>query len=168
MNRLVILGCLLMCVSLHACQCSDKPDVGPVVDASASPEQQLAQLGKPVYDTKCAQCHQPNGQGITGSFPPLTQTEWVTGDKGRLVRLLLNGMMGPLDVNGQAYNSAMPPHSILNDDQIAAVLTYVRQNFGNSAEAINANEVASVRAANQKEGMWNPAEIGRASCRERV
>ncbi len=160
MNRRSTLGCLLLCLSLHACQCSDKPEVGPVADASASLEEQAEQLGKPIYDTQCAPCHQANGQGIPGSFPPLTQTEWVLGDKGRLVRLLLNGMQGPLEVKGEAYNGIMilPPPA-LTDEKIAAVLTYVRQHFGNDAEAVTPDEVASVRAANDKEGFWEAAEL---------
>ncbi len=160
MNRLSIVGGLLLCLSLHACQCSDKPEVGPVADASASLEEQVAQLGKPVYDTRCAQCHQANGQGIPGSFPSLTQTEWVLGDKGRLVRLLLNGMQGPLEVEGEAYNGIMilPPPALTNE-QIAAVLTYVRQHFGNDAEAVTHDEVASVRVANEREGLWEASEL---------
>ncbi len=116
--------------------------------------------GKPVYDTRCAQCHQANGQGIPGSFPPLTQTEWVLGDKGRLVRLLLNGMQGPLEAEGEAYNGIMilPPPALTNE-QIAAVLTYVRQHFGNDAEAVTPDEVASVRVANEREGLWDAAEL---------
>ena len=160
MNRLSTLGCLLLCLSLHACQCSDKPEVGPVADASASLEEQAEQLGKPIYDTQCAQCHQANGQGIPGSFPPLTQTEWVLGDKGRLVRLLLNGMQGRLEVEGEVYNGAMIlPSPSLTDEQIAAVLTYVRQHFGNDADAVTPDEVASVRAANEREGFWEAAEL---------
>ncbi len=160
MNRLSIFGGLLLCLSLHACQCSDKPEVGPVADASASLEEQVAQLGKPVYDTRCAQCHQANGQGIPGSFPSLTQTEWVLGDKGRLVRLLLNGMQGSLEVEGEVYNGIMilPPPALTNE-QIAAVLTYVRQHFGNDAEAVTPDEVASVRVANEREGLWDAAEL---------
>ncbi len=160
MNRLSTLGCLVLCLSLHACQCSDKPEVGPVADASASLEEQAEQLGKPIYDTQCAQCHQANGQGIPGSFPPLTQTEWVLGDKGRLVRLLLNGMQGPLEVEGEVYNGTMIlPSPSLTDEQIAAVLTSVRQHFGNDAEAVTPDEVASVRAANEQEGLWEAAEL---------
>ena len=158
MNRISIFGCLLLCLSLHACQCSDKPEVGPV--AAASLEEQVEQLGKPVYDTRCAQCHQANGQGIPGSFPSLTQTEWVLGDKGRLVRLLLNGMQGPLEVEGEVYNGIMilPPPA-LTDEQVAAVLTYVRQHFGNHAEAVTPDEVATVRAANEQEGLWEASEL---------
>lgn len=159
MKGVSILGCLALCLSLHACQCSDKPKVGPVTDASASPEEQFAQRGKPIFETRCAQCHQANGQGLPGFFPPLTRTEWVLGDKGRLIRLLLNGMIGPIQINGEAYDSAMPPHNSLADEQIAAVLTYVRQNFGNDAGAVAPDEVAAVRAANQKIGLWNPAEL---------
>ena len=158
MNRISIFGGLLLCLSLHACQGSDKPEVGS--DASASLEEQVEQLGKSVYDTRCAQCHQANGQGIPGSFPSLTQTEWVLGDKGRLVRLLLNGMQGPLELEGEVYNGTMilPPPA-LTDEQVAAVLTYVRQHFGNDAEAVTPDEVASVRAANEQKGLWEASEL---------
>ncbi len=95
-----------------------------------------------------------------GSFPPLTQTEWVLGDKGRLVRLLLNGMKGPLEVEGEAYNGTMMlPSPSLTNEQIAAVLTYVRHHFGNDADALTPDEVASVRAANDREGFWEAAEL---------
>ena len=135
---------------------------GSVIEAQIAVDtaHDVEQLGKPVYDTRCAQCHQANGKGIPGSFPSLTQTEWVLGDKGRLVRLLLNGMQGPLEVEGEAYNGIMilPPPA-LTDEQVAAVLTYVRQHFGNDAEAVTPDEVATVRAANEQEGLWEAAEL---------
>ncbi len=116
--------------------------------------------GNPSTTPSVPKFHQAHGQGIPGFFPPLTQTEWVLGDKGWLVRLLLNGMQGPLEVEGEAYNGTMVlPSPSLTDEQIAAVLTYVRQHFGNDAEAVTPDEVAAVRAANDREGFWEAAEL---------
>ena len=95
-------------------------------------------------------CHQADGKGASGRFPPLTQTDWVIGDKERLVKVILNGMEGPIEVNGDDYNSLMPQHSFLNDNDIAAVLNYVRTNFGNSADSISVKEVQHIRIANQQ------------------
>lgn len=106
--------------------------------------------GQKVYNTYCVACHQADGKGASGRFPPLTQTDWVIGDKERLVKVILNGMEGPIEVNGDDYNSLMPQHSFLNDNDIAAVLNYVRTNFGNSADSISAKEVQHIRIANQQ------------------
>jgi glucose/arabinose dehydrogenase/mono/diheme cytochrome c family protein len=113
-------------------------------------------LGKPVvgaaiYTTYCRICHQPNGMGDGTRFPPLGGSEWVNGDKTRLIGVVLNGLQGNIQVKGLPYNEIMPPHSsIMNDEQIAQVLTYVRSNFGNTSGAITAQEVAAVRKAAAK------------------
>lgn len=101
--------------------------------------------GKKVYDSFCLVCHMADGSGVPGMHPPLIQTEWVTGDKNRLIDITLNGMSGKIEVNGETYNSIMPPHSHLTDKQIADVLTYVRQSFGNNASEITVEEVQKVR-----------------------
>ncbi len=105
---------------------------------------QLA-TGKQVYDTYCRACHMDNGSGVPGMNPPLAGTEWVTGDKERLIKVVLNGLNEPIEINGETYQNAMAAHAFLNDQQIADVLTYIRQSFGNNAGAISANEVAQVR-----------------------
>lgn len=115
--------------------------------------------GNDVFSRYCALCHQTNGEGVSGAFPPLTQSEWAQGDKGRLIRLVLNGMQGPITVNGQQYNNVMTPHAFLTDEQIANVLTYVRLSFGNEADAVSPDEVARVRAANTHEGLWLVSEL---------
>ena len=135
-----------MCLFMGACGGTQE---GPAEDPTA-------QLGKQVYNAHCATCHQPTGQGLPGAFPTLHKTEWVTGDKGRLIRLTLNGVSGPMEVNGDIYNSVMTAHSFLNDDQLAAVLTYVRSNFGNDASAVTVEEVAAVRASLTTQEMWDP------------
>lgn len=101
--------------------------------------------GAKVFNTYCASCHQRNGQGDAQRFPTLAGTDWVTGDKKRLIGVLLNGLEGPIEVNGQTYNGLMPQHSFLSDEDIASVLTYIRQSFGNEASGVNAREVRIVR-----------------------
>ena len=79
-------------------------------------------------------------------MPPLAGTDWVTGNKERLITVVLNGLQGPLEINGESYNSVMPPHRFLKDDEIATILTYIRKNFGNQASAVTEEEVRAVRA----------------------
>lgn len=101
--------------------------------------------GEQIYITYCATCHQQDGKGASGRYPPLAGTDWVTGDKERLARLVLTGLEGPMEVNGKNYNAVMPQHSFLSDREASEVLTYIRQNFGNDASAVTEEEVANVR-----------------------
>ncbi|MFT6810880.1 MAG: mono/diheme cytochrome c family protein, partial [Saprospiraceae bacterium] len=98
------------------------------------------------YTTYCATCHQSNGKGDSGRFPPLNRTPWVTGDKERLINLVLNGLEGSINVKGEIYNNTMPQHSFLNDEKVADVLTYIRKSFGNRASEITEEEVRNIRA----------------------
>jgi mono/diheme cytochrome c family protein len=98
-----------------------------------------------LYNTFCGTCHQQNGKGARGRMPPLAGTDWVTGDKERLIGIALNGLQGAIDVNGESYNSVMPPHNYLSDDDLATILTYIRTSFGNQASAVSAEEVKAVR-----------------------
>lgn len=109
---------------------------------AASPEQ--LEEGKKVYMT-CMPCHQPTGMGLPPVFPPLN-TEYVTGSPERLAAMILKGNAGPMTVNGMQYNNIMPgQEATLNDNQIAAVMTYVRQSFGNNAPPVSADVVAAAR-----------------------
>ena len=101
--------------------------------------------GKRVYDKYCVACHQANGKGAPGMNPPLAGVNFVTGDKTTLIKIILNGLSEPTVVNGETYNNAMPAHAFLDDQQVADVLTYVRNTFGNKAEAITKEEVKKVR-----------------------
>ena len=101
--------------------------------------------GQKIYETYCASCHQFNGKGAEGRFPPLVDASWVSGDKARLINVLLNGLEGDIEVSGVGYNGAMPKHAFLTDDEVAVVLTYVRQNFGKKEDAITASEVEKQR-----------------------
>ncbi len=103
--------------------------------------------GEKVYYTYCAACHQGNGLGDSQRFPPLADSEWVTGDKNKLIEVVLKGLEGPIKVKGKDYNSLMPQHSFLTDEQVSEVLTYIRKNFGNQASAISAEEVKAMRVS---------------------
>jgi glucose/arabinose dehydrogenase len=108
-------------------------------------QKDVADLGGLTYRTYCAPCHQGNGMGDSSRFPPLAGTDWVTGDKNRLIHLILNGLEGAVEVNGNTYTGVMPQHSFLNDEQIAQVLTFIRSNFGNEADAVTVDEVRAIR-----------------------
>jgi cytochrome c oxidase cbb3-type subunit 2 len=99
----------------------------------------------------CFTCHQANGEGLAGQFPPLAGSDWVLGDKDRLIKISMYGLMGEIEVNGVKYNNVMAPPGIppgsLTDEQIANVLTYIRNDWGNSASAVSPEEVAIVRAS---------------------
>lgn len=105
----------------------------------------LAQQGKSVY-TQCVGCHGGNGGGVPGQFPPLAGADWVTGGEKRLVAILLKGIAGPFTVNGKQYNNAMPAwEAALPDKKIAAVASFIRQEWGNKAGEISEAKVAAGR-----------------------
>jgi mono/diheme cytochrome c family protein len=108
--------------------------------------------GRVMYNTYCAACHQGNGKGDNNRFPPLIDSDWVTGDQERLINAALNGLQGDIEVNGKTYNGLMPAHSHLDDHAIASILTYVRKRFGHEASPISALKVKELRnqsSANQ-------------------
>ncbi len=103
-------------------------------------------LGKEVFGA-CTQCHQSDGKGVAGTYPPLVASEYVTGDERRLAAILINGINGPLVVNGASYSSEMPSwRSYFNDEELAAVMTYTRNTWGNKAPPVSKDAVAKVRA----------------------
>lgn len=122
--------------------------------------------GKKLYAIPgaCITCHQPNGAGLPGAFPTLVNSEWVTGSEERLVRIVMHGVTGPIKVAGVEFNSAMPgfgPTGLnWSDDKIAAVLTYIRQEWGNKAGAVSPEKVAAVRAKESaRKTPWTAAEL---------
>lgn len=113
--------------------------------AGLSKDIQIAK-GKQVYMQTCFVCHQPNAEGIPGQIPPLAKSDFLMADKGRSIRIVLNGKSGEVVVNGKTFNGVMTPFNNLSDDDIANVLTYVRNSFGNSGEPVTVNEVRRVRS----------------------
>lgn len=103
--------------------------------------------GAAVYQSRCVACHQATGQGLPGVFPPLAGSEWVAGPDTKVARIVLRGVTGKLTVKGTAYNGAMPAFADqLNDAEIAAVLTHVRSQWGNTASPVKPETVAAARA----------------------
>ncbi len=102
--------------------------------------------GEATYNKICASCHQQTGQGVPGVFPPLVESDWVTGDAAVPVKVVLKGLAGPITVNGQQYTGQMPPwEASMSDAEIAAVVTYIRSSWGNSADPVDTAFVADLR-----------------------
>ncbi|MCK6529667.1 copper-containing nitrite reductase [Myxococcota bacterium] len=105
------------------------------------------EAGKVLYAGNCATCHQADGKGLPGIFPPLAGSDYLMADKRRSIEIALNGLSGKVVVNGKDYNSVMPPMSQLNDDEVANILSYVRDSWGNRGDAVSPAEVAAARAS---------------------
>lgn len=102
--------------------------------------------GEELYKRYCRSCHNMKGMGDGNRFPPLVHSEWVNGDKKRLISVLLKGLQGPIKVDGKQYNNAMPPYPFLEDDEISGILTYVKRRFGdNPADTITPALVSKTR-----------------------
>lgn len=115
---------------------------------------------KGVYETICKTCHQADGKGMPGAFPPLAGSEWVTGDVETPIRIVLLGLGGPIQVAGQSFNAVMPPPAGLSDAQIAEAVTHIRVNFGNKASECTEEKVAEVRASLAgRTTSWTAAEL---------
>jgi len=141
-----------------------KAGVEAAATANAAPEDPAVaqlKLGKRTFTNNCASCHQPTGMGVPGQYPPLVKSEWVLGPERRVAAIVLYGLEGPVTVQGAIYNGAMPVWGKnLNDKQIAAVLTYVRQTWGNTAPAITPEQVKTVRDENATRAKaWCEAEL---------
>jgi len=107
--------------------------------------------GKATYQGTCSTCHQAEGQGLANVFPPLAKSDFLMADKARSIRIVLGGLSGPVEVNGQKYDNVMPGWSHLTDHEIANVLTFVRKSFGNDGELVTREDVARERAALPKD-----------------
>ena len=122
-----------------------------------------AEDGAQVYNTLCVACHGPDGKGLNG-LPPLVGSEWPRGAAERSIKIVLNGLTGPVEVAGKTYAIDMPPQgAVLSDEKIAAVLTYVRKTFANGAGAVTPAQVKAVRAATaQRATPWTADELLKA------
>jgi nitrite reductase (NO-forming) len=130
-----------------------EPSMAPVAAAAQSGaptrEQQLA-AGKALYGGTCSTCHQGNGEGLADVFPPLAKSDYLMQDKERAIGVVLNGLTGKVTVNGKDYNSVMPPMSQLSNDEVANILTYVMNEWGNQDGVVTPGEVAKVRALTKR------------------
>lgn len=131
----------------------------------AAPSTESLSRGQTVYMQVCFACHQPTGLGLPGMFPPLAGSDWTSAKKpDRMIRMVLHGFTGPITINGKPFTSPaplMPPQgAALSDTQIADVLTFVRNSFGNKADAVTPEQVKAIREAEKaRAAMWTEAEL---------
>ena len=150
------------------------PDFNPSAGAPKPVEIALFDRGAKVYRNQCAQCHQADGNGVLGVYPPLVASNWVTGHPQVVSRILINGLNGPILVKGSNYNGNMPAFGssglALSDKDIAGVITYIRQEWGNSASEVTEATIAEYsdlyagrsvpwQAADLKEGLGPIPEL---------
>jgi nitrite reductase (NO-forming) len=119
------------------------PTAAPAAVAVAAPP---PVPGRATFEGLCASCHQANAQGLPGAFPPLAGSDFLMADKARAIGVVVHGLSGPITVNGKKFVNVMPPQGQLTDAEVADVLTYVRQGFGNHGDKVTPAEVAKVRA----------------------
>ncbi len=133
---------------------------GPVTGAVAGGEDPKV-IGARLYKATCAQCHQVDGKGVAGQYPPLAGSEWVLGPQNRVGRVLLNGMTGPVKVSGSTYNGNMAPwKDVLSDKQISQILTYVRSEWGNNASPITPEGMSALRKeVGTRADPWSEKEL---------
>lgn len=118
--------------------------------------------GLRVYNSSCFSCHQPDGQGKPDQVPPLAGSEWVLEpDPSRIIRIALNGVQGPIQVKGHPWNGAMPElKNSFNDDDIAAVLSYVRNSWGNNAPPVKKEQISAIRKdTSDRSFQWSADEL---------
>ena len=138
-----------------------QPNMAAVATAAASAKtgaltlEEQIDAGKALFTGTCSTCHQPEGQGMEGVFPPLAKSDYIAADSKRVPAAILHGLVGPVTVNGKDYNSNMPPMSQLTDDEVANISTYVLNSWGNPGGRVTKEEAAAIRAqkpANASEG----------------
>lgn len=128
-----------------------------------APDAEIHARGAEVFQRTCIACHGFAGRGVPNVFPPLDGSDWMTGDVELPIRIVLHGLQGPVRVGSSQYQNVMAPlGATLDDQQIADVLTFVRQSWGNDAASVTADQVRAVRAATKdRTNMWTAAELGR-------
>ena len=115
-------------------------------EVSAAAAGDLMAKGEGVYLANCSACHQPTGVGLAGAFPPLAGSDYLTGDRKKVMSAALFGLSGPITVNGEEYNGVMPSLGHLSNEDLAAALTYVFGSWGNDLAAVSVAEVSALRA----------------------
>jgi mono/diheme cytochrome c family protein len=136
----------------------------PAVAANTRPltleEKKRFEAGKSMYEATCLACHQQHGMGQPGLAPPLVGSEWVAGSDKRLVRIVLNGLRGPIKVKGESFELDMPALGVLDDEQIAGALTYIRREWGHGFEPVTPATVKKVREETaSREDAWTMADL---------
>ncbi len=161
----------VVAVALAACGGGDKPASEASADMTAGAPPAAEQVavasagagaGEVLY-ARCVTCHQMNGEGMAGAFPPLAGSEWVNGPASHPIAVVLHGMQGPITVKGVSYNAAMIAYGTgvpMSDQEVADVVSYVRTTWGNASGPVTAEDVATVRAATAtRTRPWTAAEL---------
>ena len=116
--------------------------------------------GEILYQVSCAACHQPNGRGLEGIAPPLAGTRWSNEPEDRLIRIVLHGLRGPIIVSDKEYNLEMPAMGFFDDQDIAAILTYIRATWGKPFEPVTPEVVGKVRIqTRERTDSWTVEEL---------
>lgn len=146
----------LMIVVLSACTGNSESKKEESVNNTPQPVEQTTNVqpqenapdhpGKAVYTKYCLVCHQADGSGVAGMHPPLGPGSWVGNDPKELIAVMMKGLSGKIEVNGETYNGFMPSQAQLTDEEIADVLSYIRSSFGNNFDPVDARLVKKVRS----------------------
>jgi mono/diheme cytochrome c family protein len=140
---------ILAIIILAACGNNNKKPQKSVIVQPESKKEEVNPMaghpGKKVYDSVCLACHMRNGTGVPGMHPPIAESEIVNGDPEKLIKIVLTGLSGEVEVKGNVYNNIMPPQAQLTDQQIADLLTFVRGSFGNNSGPVTPEQVKKVR-----------------------
>ena len=130
--------------------------------AALSAEQQARfDAGRDLFLISCGACHQPHGRGQDGLAPPIRNSDWILGPPERLVRIVLHGLQGPIEIKGKMWELAMPGLAVFDDEQLSSILTYVRREWGHEGDPIDPPYVGKVRAKyGDRFDMWTVEELG--------
>jgi len=156
LNFVLVLGIMGIAFVLNSCssgseQKTRKPetiiqkDAGATEAAAANTNEMASQIarGEQIYKEKCIVCHQADGKGLPGAFPPIAKSDYLLADKVRAVAQVLNGSNEPITVNGQVFNAPMPPQVNTKEDAVA-IINYVLNNFGNNGGYVSLEEVKDI------------------------
>jgi len=151
-----LIYCVLIGVLFLSCQnASENKKVAPVSSEKLATEISKGlptapvgkdHPGKSVYNKYCLTCHQSDGSGVPGMHPPMGVGSWVGNDPNELIAIMMKGLSGKIEVNGEVYKNFMPSHAQLTDEQLADVLSYIRSSFGNNFDPVTPEMVKKVRS----------------------
>lgn len=142
---------VLLVFSLFSCQNSEEKKKETLKQQDSDSQQKTVienvnHPGRSVYKKYCLTCHQADGSGVANMHPPLTPGSWVGKDPNELIAIMMKGLSGKIEVNGEEYKNFMPSHAQLTDEEIADVLSYVRSSFGNNFDPVTPEMVKKVRS----------------------
>ncbi len=147
MKKLIV-SLFVLTVLVVACN-NEQPANNTSAPAASTPAAPIDNspyaAGKAVFQRTCIVCHQPDGAGMEGTYPPLAKSDYLLANKFRAIHQVIKGSSYPITVNGKKYNGVMPAQSNLKDEEVAAVLTYVTHNFDNNGYEVTAADVKAVR-----------------------